>query len=76
MKGWDHEGHTGPKNPLPDSFKILDPPVDNVVSQPSSEQKEPTNVRPPVPVEDTFQQRQPQQEDYPDEGYGESAAPF
>ena len=79
MKGWDPEGLTGPKKPLPDSVQILDPPVDKVVSEPSSEQKEPTNVPPPAPVEDAYQQQQQQQqqESYPaEEGYGESANPF
>ncbi|KAF9644669.1 40S ribosomal protein S3 [Thelephora ganbajun] len=74
MKGWDPEGLTGPRKPLPDSVQILDPPVDKIVSEPSSEQKEPTNIPAPAPVEDSYQQ--PQQEGYPEEPYGESAAPF
>jgi small subunit ribosomal protein S3e len=44
MKGWDPEGNTGPRKPLPDSVQILDPPVDKIVSEPSSEQKEPVAV--------------------------------
>lgn len=76
MKGWDPEGNTGPKRPLPDSVQILDPPVDKIVSEPSSEQREPTNVPPPAPAEDAYQQP-PQQEGYPDDGFGgESAPPF
>lgn len=76
MKGWDPEGQTGPRKPLPDSVQIIDPPVDKVVSEPSSEQKEPSNVPPPPPVEDAYQQQQPPQEGYQDEGFGESATPF
>lgn len=41
MKGWDPEGQLGPKKPLPDSVQILEPPVDKIVSEPSSEQREP-----------------------------------
>ena len=74
MKGWDPEGNTGPRKPLPDSVQIVDPPVDKVVSEPSSEQKEPANTAPTVQAEDTYQQ--PQEGDYQEEPYGESAAPF
>jgi len=75
MKGWDPQGETGPRKPLPDSVQIVDPPVDKIVSEPSSEQKEPTNVPPPAPVEDAYQQ--PQQEGFQEEGYaGDSAPPF
>ena len=74
MKGWDPEGQTGPKKPLPDSVQIVDPPVDKHVSEPSSEQKEPANVAPSAPAEDAYQP--PQQEGFPDEGFGESAPPF
>jgi len=75
MKGWDPDGQTGPKKPLPDSVQILDPPVDKIVSEPSSEQKEPVNVPAPAPAEDPYQPP-PQEEGYPDEAYGESVAPF
>lgn len=47
MKGWDPEGQTGPRKPLPDSVQIVEPPVDKVVSEPTSEQREPAI---PVPV--------------------------
>lgn len=73
MKGWDPQGETGPRKPLPDSVQIVDPPVDKIVSEPSSEQKEPTNVPPPPPVEDAYQQ--PQQEGFQEEGYAEDSAP-
>ena len=44
MKGWDPEGNTGPRKPLPDSVQILEPPLDKIVSEPSSEQKEPIAI--------------------------------
>ena len=75
MKGWDPEGQTGPRKPLPDSVQIVDPPVDKIVSEPSSEQKEPANIAPPAPAEDPYQQP-PQEGGYPEETFGESAAPF
>ena len=40
MKGTDSEGHTGPCKPLPDSVEIYEPPVDKVVTEPASEQKD------------------------------------
>lgn len=46
MKGHDPEGQLGPKKPLPDAVQIYEPPVDKVVLEPSSEQREPV----PVPV--------------------------
>lgn len=55
MKGWDPEGQTGPKNPLPDSVQILDPPVDKIVSEPSSEQREPAAIpAPAAPAEEAY----------------------
>ena len=47
MKGWDPEGQLGPRKPLPDSVQILEPPVDKVVVEPTSEQREPAAVVPP-----------------------------
>ncbi|KAJ3576651.1 hypothetical protein NP233_g292 [Leucocoprinus birnbaumii] len=44
MKGYDPEGQLGPKKPLPDSVQIFEPPVDKVVLEPSSEQREPIAV--------------------------------
>jgi len=76
MKGWDPEGQTGPRKPLPDSVQIVDPPVDKIVSEPSSEQKEPANIAPAAQVEDPYNQQPPQEEGYQEEQYGESAAPF
>lgn len=77
MKGWDPEGLTGPRKPLPDSVQILDPPVDKIPSEPSSEQKEPVNVPAPAPVEEAYQPPPPH-DAYPEEAttYGESANPF
>jgi len=66
MKGSDPEGQTGPRQPLPDSVQIFEPPVDKIVSEPSSEQREPIAVAPPVPVEEAYapdayqQQQQPE----------------
>lgn len=59
MKGWDPEGHVGPKKPLPDSVQILDPPVDKIVSEPSSESREPVVVSaaaPPAAEEPVYAQ--------------------
>ncbi|KAK7064198.1 40S ribosomal protein S3-1 [Favolaschia claudopus] len=65
MKGTDPEGQMGPKKPLPDSVTILEPPVDKVVLEPTSEQREPVAVAPPpaeeyaAPPQD-YQQQQPE----------------
>lgn len=76
MKGSDPEGLTGPRDPLPDFVYVKDPPEDKIVSEPSSEQKEPTSFPPAAPVEDPYQQ-QPEGEGYQEDAYvGESAAPF
>lgn len=48
MKGWDPEGQLGPRKPLPDSVQILEPPLDKIVVEPTSEQREPAAVVPPV----------------------------
>ena len=39
MKGWDPEGQTGPKRPLPDVVTIAEPPIDKVFAEPTSEQR-------------------------------------
>ncbi|KAI6121190.1 40S ribosomal protein S3 [Pisolithus croceorrhizus] len=52
MKGWDPEGQTGLKKPLPDSVYISDPPLDKVVLEPSSESREPAVVAAPAPAVD------------------------
>jgi hypothetical protein len=49
MKGYDPEGQSGPRKPLPDSVTISDPPIDKTVLEPSSEQRDPVVV-PVVPV--------------------------
>lgn len=41
MKGWDPEGNLGPKKPLPDTITIMEPPVDKIVAEPTSEQRVP-----------------------------------
>ena len=66
MKGWDPEGQLGPRKPLPDSVQILEPPLDKIVAEPTSEQREPaTVVTAPAPAaeeaaayppQETFQQ--------------------
>lgn len=40
MKGWDVNGVLGPTKPLPDSVQIIDPPIDKIVAEPTSEQRE------------------------------------
>jgi len=52
MKGWDPEGQTGPKKPLPDVVTIAEPPVDKVFAEPTSEQRGPVDAPPPVVPED------------------------
>merc|ERR1712137_578668 len=66
MKAWDPEGLVGPTKPLPDSVQILEPPVDKVVSEPLSEQREPVAVPAAAPTEEAYApaQEQPQQEVY------------
>jgi len=55
MKGSDPEGQLGPKKPLPDSVQIIEPPVDKIVSEPSSEQREPAvPVAPAPPAEEAY----------------------
>lgn len=48
MKGYDPEGQLGPRKPLPDSVTISDPPIDKIVLEPSSEQRDPVAAIPPV----------------------------
>lgn len=51
MKAFDPEGNLGPRKPLPDSVQILEPPLDKVVAEPTSEQREPAAVvAPPQPA--------------------------
>ena len=70
MKGHDPEGQLGPRKPLPDSVQIFEPPVDKVVGEPSSEQREPAVPVPVAPVaEETYQPA----ESY-DQGYSEQPA--
>jgi hypothetical protein len=64
MKGWDPEGNLGPKKPLPDSVQILEPPIDKVITEPSSEMREqPVPQAAAVPVgENPEQGFQPQEQ--------------
>ena len=50
MKGWDPEGQIGPRKPLPDSVQILEPPLDKIVAEPTSEQREPAVAAAPAPA--------------------------
>lgn len=57
MKGQDLEGNLGPRKPLPDSVTILEPPVDKVVGEPTSDRRDqPAIVS--APVEDPVYQPQ------------------
>ncbi|KAG6850520.1 hypothetical protein H0H93_012521 [Arthromyces matolae] len=69
MKGSDPEGLTGPRQPLPDSVQIFEPPVDKVVSEPSSEQKEPISFPVAAPAEENFASQETHQP--PTDGYPE-----
>ncbi|KAL5518908.1 RPS3 [Sanghuangporus vaninii] len=57
MKGWDPEGLTGPKKPLPDSVQITDPPVDKIVAEPTSDHREAAAVVAPPPAEEPVYQQ-------------------
>lgn len=59
MKGSDPEGLLGPRKPLPDSVQIFEPSVDKIVSEPSSEQREPVAVPVVVPVDESFAPQDP-----------------
>lgn len=63
MKGWDPEGLLGPRKPLPDSVQITEPPVEKVVAEPSSEQREPAIPVAPAPVEEYVAQETYQQQE-------------
>jgi hypothetical protein len=68
MKGYDPEGNTGPKKPLPDYVRIYEPAPDKVIAEPLSEQKEPVSVPlAAVPEETPYQQ----QDGYQQDGYTE-----
>lgn len=69
MKGSDPEGQLGPRQPLPDSVQIIEPPVDKIVSEPTSEQREPVAVPVAAPAEETYASAEPgyQAESYPAE---------
>lgn len=54
MKGYDADGQLGPKKPLPDAVQIFEPPVDKVVLEPSSEQREPVSVPVAAPQEEPY----------------------
>ena len=56
MKGYDPEGQLGPRKPLPDSVEIADPPIDKVVLEPSSEQRDPVAVVPVVAAQEPVYQ--------------------
>jgi len=73
MKGYDPEGQLGPRRPLPDSVQILEPPLDKMVSEPSSESREPVIVSaaPPAVEEPASYAPEPA---YPQEAYGEQPA--
>ena len=62
MKGYDPEGQLGPRKPLPDSVQISDPPLDKIVLEPSSEQRDPVVV--PVAAPAAVPEPAYQQESY------------
>lgn len=71
MKGYDPEGITGPRKPLPDTVTIIEPPVDKIVSEPSSESRgaPEAQVVPPAAEETAYQAEpyQQQQEIFPEQ---------
>lgn len=72
MKDYDPEGIAGPKKPLPDAVSITEPPVDKIVSEPQSEQREPVSVPVAAPAAEEYAPAAP--EAYPQEAYTEQAA--
>lgn len=71
MKGWDPEGQTGPRKPLPDSVQIIEPLPDKIVAEPTSEQREPAPIAPPpVAAEEpaAYQPQEPYQQQYEQTG--------
>lgn len=60
MKGYDPEGQVGPRKPLPDSVQIHEPPVDKIIAEPTSEQREPAAPQ-AAPVLDDATYQQPQE---------------
>ena len=74
MKGWDPNGQVGPTKPLPDSVQILEPPIDKVVAEPTSEQRESAfpqqQAQPPADDQAAYQQPA---ESY-EQGYAEQPA--
>ncbi|KAF8591860.1 40S ribosomal protein S3 [Ramaria rubella] len=69
MKGYDPEGQTGPRKPLPDTVTIIEPPLDKIVSEPSSESRgvpEAQIVPPVVPATEdaSYQPEQFQQDPF------------
>ena len=73
MKGWDPEGQTGPKKPLPDNVTILEPPIDKIVAEPTSDHRDAPTAIPPQPQEEQAYQPEQQQYEQPaDEFQGQS----
>lgn len=72
MKGYDPEGQLGPKKPLPDSVQILEPPVDKIPLEPSSEQREPVPAAVAPPADESFAA----QDSSYQEGFAEQPASF
>lgn len=71
MKGYDRDGQLGPNKRLPDSVEIKDPLPDKVISEPTSEQREPQPQAPApaAPVGDE-QYAAPQEQAYqPQDAY-------
>ena len=56
MKGYDPNGQTGPRKRLPDSVEIQEPPPEKIISEPSSEPREPAIVSVPSVEEQYVQQ--------------------
>jgi small subunit ribosomal protein S3e len=74
MKGHDPEGQLGPRKPLPDSVAIQEPPLDKIIAEPTSEQREPA-IPQAAPIQDDPAYQQPQ-DVYDQGGYDQSAGGF
>lgn len=60
MKGWDPEGQLGPRKPLPDSVQILEPPLDKVVGEPTSDHRDQPAIVPQPVADEAAYQPQPE----------------
>lgn len=69
MKAYDPEGEIGPRFPLPDYVEIKEPLADKIVSEPTSEQREPAAVPIAAPAEEAYAPQEGYQQQQPADAY-------